>query len=193
MPRTDPEANPLPAQASNHGPAGEGHVGSAEAVREELIFHEAIFKSIGSLYLSAGFLCVVALFTLLISESVGLPVKSIKMSTVESIVALSAFAAFGIFIGMFLRRLHPAIRVAWIASSAAGMLHFPLGTLINGYFLYVLFSDKGRRVFAPEYQEIIKQTPHVKYHPSIIVTIVFGLMFITLLLLFFRVLLTAIF
>jgi hypothetical protein len=168
MPRTDPEANPLPVPASNHGPAGEGHVVNAEAVREELIFHEAIFKSIGSLYLSAGILCIVALLTLLISEYVDLPVKSIKMSTVESIVVLSAFAACGIFIGILLRRLHPAIRVAWIASSAGGMLHFPLGTLINGYFLYVLFSDKGRRVFAPEYREIMKQTPHVKYHPSII-------------------------
>jgi hypothetical protein len=48
--------------------------------------------------------------------------------------------------------------------------------LINGYILYLVFSEKGRRVFSPEYQEIIRQTPHVKYQTSIIVKIFVGLL-----------------
>jgi hypothetical protein len=49
--------------------------------------------------------------------------------------------------------------------SGIGLLGFPIGTLINGYILYLFLSKKGRTVFAPEYQEVIEATPHVSTAP----------------------------
>jgi hypothetical protein len=47
--------------------------------------------------------------------------------------------------------------------------------LINGYILYLVFSQKGKTVFSDEYQAVIQQTPHIKYRTSIIIWILLGL------------------
>lgn len=53
-----------------------------------------------------------------------------------------------------------------------GPMIFLIGIIINGFILYLLFSKKGKMVFSPEYQEVIAQTPHIKYRTSIIVWII---------------------
>ena len=60
--------------------------------------------------------------------------------------------------------------------SGIGLLAFPIGTLINAYVLYLIFSAKGKMVFSDEYRAVIEQTPHIKYRTSIIVWIVLGLL-----------------
>jgi hypothetical protein len=59
--------------------------------------------------------------------------------------------------------------------SEVGLLGFPIGTLINGYILYLLLSKKGRKVFSDEYRQIVSLTPHIKYRTSIVVCILLGL------------------
>ena len=59
--------------------------------------------------------------------------------------------------------------------SGIGLLGFPLGTIINGYILYLVFSQKGTTVFSDEYHAVIAQTPHIKYRTSIVVWILVGL------------------
>lgn len=50
-----------------------------------------------------------------------------------------------------------------ISSSAAGLItSFPF-LLIHGYIVYLLHSEKGKRVMTPEYRSIVEQTPHIKY------------------------------
>ena len=66
------------------------------------------------------------------------------------------------------RRIVDAVRDPVLA---LGLLSFPVGTIINGYILYLLFSKKGERVFSADYQAIVDATPHIKYKTSIIVWI----------------------
>src|SRR5262249_13254560 len=76
-----------------------------------------------------------------------------------------------IFMGRALRRLDRWVRVPAIVLSIPGLISFPLGTLINGYIIYLLACAKGKQVFSPEYQTIIRQTPHIKYKTSWIVIV----------------------
>ena len=70
-----------------------------------------------------------------------------------------------------LRRLQPWSRIPSGILSTIGLLGFPIGTLINGYILYLLFSRKGNVVFSPEYRDIIDRTPHIKYKTSLVVKV----------------------
>jgi hypothetical protein len=49
------------------------------------------------------------------------------------------------------------------------VLRIPDGTLIFPYFLYVLLSAKSKRVFMPDYREIIAVTPQIGRPQSIVV------------------------
>jgi len=78
------------------------------------------------------------------------------------------------------RALRPWGRIVGCILSAIGLIGFPIGTLINGYILYLFLSKKGRTIFAPEYQDVIAATPHVKYRTSIIVWIFLALVVLLL-------------
>jgi len=51
-----------------------------------------------------------------------------------------------------------------------------VGTLINGYILWLVLSKKGRFILSKDYAAIVAATPHVKYRtsPWILVWIVVG-------------------
>ena len=71
-----------------------------------------------------------------------------------------------------------ATRVPVAILSGIGLLNFPIGTLINAYILYLVFSAKGQYVLSRPYAEIIRQTPHVRYRSSallIVLLIIIGL------------------
>jgi hypothetical protein len=151
----------------------------AEAIRRELIGHEASVKSIGTLYYLGAILTGFGALSMGGFLLLGL----LARGGPDNVMAAQPFFVGGIifFYGVIsavtfilargLRRLNPSIRTPTGILCAIGLIGFPLGTLINGYFLYLLFSEKGRRVFSPEYREIIRQTPHIRYKTSIIVWI----------------------
>lgn len=56
-----------------------------------------------------------------------------------------------------------------------GLSSIPVGTLINGYILFLIFGKKGKLVFSERYQEIIAATPHIKHRTSKAVWIVLGI------------------
>jgi hypothetical protein len=87
-------------------------------------------------------------------------------------VVFIGLAALQIWVGIGLRNLKPWARIASGVLAGIGLLGFPIGTLINGYILYLLFSKKGAMLFSPDYQRVIAETPHIKYKTSIIVWIV---------------------
>src|SRR5690606_39569288 len=74
-----------------------------------------------------------------------------------------------------LRALKPWARIAGIVMAILGLFGFPIGTLINGYILYLLLSQKGRRIFQPDYAHIVAATPEVKCRTSIVVWIILGI------------------
>jgi hypothetical protein len=140
----------------------------AEAIRRAHISHEASIKAAGLLYYLGGFLVTVAaIFTLFGPQKGG-----------GLLVALFLLAlAVGQFLaGSGVRALRPWGRIVGGVISGIGLLGFPIGTLINGYILYLLLSKKGRTIFAPQYQQVIAATPHVRYRTSIVVWIFLALL-----------------
>jgi len=129
----------------------------AEAIRKAHISHEASIKAVGILYYLGGTgVTLVALAALFSARQ-------------------DALGAGQLSAGWAVRALRPWGRTVGCILSAIGLIGFPIGTLINGYILYLFLSKKGRTIFAPEYQDVIAATPHVKYRTSIIVWIFLAL------------------
>jgi hypothetical protein len=149
---------------------------AAEDIRNEHIKHEASVKSVGVLYFIGAFFMVLLGGMILIAPSGPAGVETVMAGVIIVCAAALQFA-----LGMALRRLKRWARIVAGVFSGIGLLGFPLGTIINGFILYLLFSKKGKTVFSPEYQEVIAQTPHIKYRTSIIVWIALGILLLLVL------------
>ncbi len=77
---------------------------------------------------------------------------------------------------MELRALKPTARIPAGVLAAIGLLEFPVGTLINGYFLYLLFSKKGAMVFSEEYRQIVVDTPEIRASTPLSAWVAMGLL-----------------
>lgn len=136
----------------------------AEATRRLYLNHEASVKAIGFLFALGGFfLSILAIFQIAAVANMGM------VGATEAIIVASMFAVLGplqLSTGIALRKLKPWSRIVAAVFSAIGLIAFPIGTLINGYFLYLLLGKKGTFVFSPEYAAILEATPHIKYKIS---------------------------
>ena len=146
-----------------------------EAIRREHIKQEASIRSVGLLYLLGGVFCALAGVGLVSIAIIGGQPNANGLMTILGVVYL-AIAALSFFAGRGLRRFESWARTTSIVLAALGLLGFPIGTLINGYILYLMLSAKGKRIFEPDYPEIVAATPHIKYKTSIIVWILLGLL-----------------
>lgn len=161
---------PLALQRLREG-AGTG--GAAEEMRKEHLKHEASVKSVGILYYLGG----VGLFLAGILFLAALGSRGGGEAAVIGAVLL-VLGAGQLWVGAGVRRLKSWARIPVGILSGFGLLGFPMGTLINGYILYLVFSKKGQTVFSDEYRIVIEQTPHIKYRTSIVVWIFLGLVLV---------------
>lgn len=149
----------------------------AEVIRNKHIAHEASVKSIGFLYLLSA---ILVMFGVIVFFTITLSVQQVGRGyTVTMIGVLSMLITLAIIqplIAWGFYKLRPWARIVAGVLSAIGLIGFPLGTLINAYILYLLFSAKGAMVFSEEYKTIIQQTPHIKYRTSIVVWILLALL-----------------
>jgi len=169
------EHNPYQAPVANIDGITDMDLASAEATRKEFINHEASVRSIGVLYY------IGAVSALVVTVSLALTLEG--SSDGASALALAFFIPIGLlyfWLGSGLRALNQKVRPVAGVFAAIGLIGFPLGTLINGYILYLLFSAKGKMVFSEEYQGIIDATPHVKYKTSIIVWLILALLVLSI-------------
>ncbi|EMI53051.1 hypothetical protein [Rhodopirellula sallentina] len=140
------------------------------AYRQYHIAHEASVKSIGLLHWLSGAIMLLA--------GIGLTVGSVTAGGPDAMWmlifggALAVFGGLWIWLGVAIRRLNPIARIVTCIVSVIGLLSFPVGTLINGYFLYLLLSQKGQAIFDPSYQRVIEATPDIKYQTSKLVWVV---------------------
>lgn len=155
-------------------------VSNAEETRRKYLSHEASVKSVGLLYYLGG----TALFIMGVLILVGFTSRTFRASEGGVSVGLAAFylilSVVQIFTATGLRKLSGWARIPAGILSGLGLLAFPIGTIINGYVLYLLFSEKGSMVFSAEYQEIVAATPHIKYKTSIVVWVLIGLVVLVL-------------
>ncbi len=156
---------------------------SPDAVRNKYLKHEASVKSVGLLYLLGG---TVSLILSLVYIGMGAGVVTLsgaELSRRMLIVVGIVFFAMSIvqlYSGISIRKLGSTGRIIITVFSVIGLLGVPVGTLISGFILYLLWSQKGNFVFTTEYQEVIKATPHIKYKTSIVVWILLGLLLLFL-------------
>lgn len=149
---------------------GVGTAGTAEETRKEYLKHEASVKSIGVLY----YLGAIIIVLLGVANAIAGVAQSEPVPVLVGLVLL-ALGVGQFWVGTGLRRLKKWARIPTGILSGIGLLGIPIGTIINAYILYLVFSRKGAMVFSEEYQEVIRQTPHIKYRTSIIVWIFLGL------------------
>jgi hypothetical protein len=168
-PPPPPPSNPYAAPIAPYAAGPSGSLAEAERIRHELIKHEVGVQTIGNLYLLGAIVGVIALVGLALVTVFGMTSGSAEGERLEPIPMLVMLVIGGLatwlyfWIGVGLRRLDRKVRTVAIVLAAIGLLGFPLGTLINGYFLYLLASEKGGRVLSPEYQAVVAATPHIKY------------------------------
>jgi hypothetical protein len=149
----------------------------AEAVRQEHIKHEASVRSIGVLYYIGGVMMVLGSLALIVA---GFAVPQGGAVAGAMGVVYGAFAVLSIAVGRGLRQLRSWARTTTAVLSAIGLLGIPIGTLINGYILYLLLAEKGKRIFEPDYADIVAATPHIKYRTSLIVWLLVALLVIVI-------------
>lgn len=157
-----------------------------ERIRKEHIKHEASVKSVGLLYF-LGAVVLVLVGGVDLFAPLGAANRAELMMTTVGIMFI-ALAGVQIWAGIGLRQLKPWARIPAGILSGLGLLAVPLGTLINGYILYLLFCKKGSMVFSEPYQRVIAETPHIKYRTSILVWIFLGLLVLLIAIAMFAVL-----
>ena len=164
--------NPYQAPATRVDDVIDSANPQAESIRREHINHEASIKAVGTLYylsmlgLAAGGLTTIFSTAAFARSSMGGPAFGAFMLVM---------AAVFFTMGRGLRKLRPWVRIPTVLLSILGLLGFPLGTLINGYVIWLILSKKGRLVLSPDYAAIVEATPQVKYRTSIVVWILLGL------------------
>jgi hypothetical protein len=143
----------------------------AEAIRRANLNHEASIRSIGTLYyLTASGVALGGLGAIAQAWT-----GRWSLGGAAILVVLGLLAAVFFLLGRGLRTLRRGARVPTIVLAVLGLVGFPLGTLINGYILWLMLSKKGQFILTPEYAAIVEATPQVKYRMSILVWIFLGL------------------
>lgn len=149
---------------------------AAEETRKKHLSHESSVRSVGVLYLIGGTGLLLIGLGWVFTASAG-------RNAVEGFLLGAVFLVLGgmqFWVGLAIRRLKSWSRIPTGILSGIGLLGFPIGTIINGYILYLVFCEKGKMVFSDEYRAVIQQTPHIKQRTSIVVWIILGLLLVIL-------------
>ncbi len=168
-------------------PADQSVMGSplsdVESVRQAHINHEASLKSIGTLYILGAIILVPMGLVLIV---LAFPKANPQVEPAESVIIAGvgmAYLVIGLLqcaIAVGLWKLQTWARWTAVVLSAIGLLAIPLGTIIAGYFLYLLLSQKGTVVFSDQYKQIIAATPHIKYKTSKILVLLLLLLLLVI-------------
>jgi hypothetical protein len=141
-----------------------------ERVRRELLNHEASIRAVGTLMILGGVFAVLAGLSLLVAAFVAGELREM-IPVVGLTVGYLGLGVGSVWVGYALRMFDPRGRIPGAIINGFGLVGFPVGTLISAYILYLLLSEKGRRVLSPEYQGVIARTPHIRYQSSIVVIV----------------------
>lgn len=142
-----------------------------EQARKAHLNHESSVRAVGLLYL------LLAAFFLF--SGLGGFVYSVAVLRGEDLafgISFSVLGAVLVWTGIGVLRLKPWARILTGIFSSVGLLAIPIGTVVNAYILYLLFSKKGITVFSADYKRVIAETPQIKSRVTVFFWIVVGLM-----------------
>lgn len=184
------EINPYASPALSAGAALAADLADAESVRKAHAKHELGVRQLGALCYLAGLGTVLAAAAIPFVEissrnqSIASDPTAVGrgVGPAESLVFIFMVVfCFGLGViyfatGWGLRRLLPWSRWMLVGLSLVSMISPPFGTAIGAYGLYLALSQKAKVVFSPAYQEVMRETPHLKPKTSRIVTILAALL-----------------
>lgn len=152
------------------------------AIRQAHIKHEASIRSVGLLYYLFGAMAALGSVSMIFTFTTVTTNQSDGMFSFLWIILVIylAIAVVLIVTARGLRKLKRWARIPTTILSALGLISFPIGTLINGYILYLIWSQKGKMIFTPEYQEVVEATPEIKYRTSTLAWIILILLVVGL-------------
>lgn len=161
------EDNPYKAPGVEEVEA-EAVISDPERIRQVHLKHEASLKGMGTLLILGAVLVAISfvgLFAVPMSSGGGISLPQGPELVIIGVL-LVVFVLQAV-VGVGLRRLAPWSWIPGIIVAGLSILNFPIGSLIGGYFLYLLLAPKGRRILAADYREIVRQTPHIKYRTPV--------------------------
>ena len=156
----------------------------AELIRNQHLSHEASVKSVGTLYYLGA---IILLLGLLSSAVPVIPLLGSMGGYELALILGGGLLVFTLIVLQWklatgLRQLRPSVRIPTIVLSIIGLIGFPLGTLISAYILYLMFASKSKMVFSPEYQQVITDTPHIRYRSSVLKSVLVVILILALIL-----------
>jgi len=155
----------------------------AEEVRRKHLGHEAQIKSIASLYQLAGILSILGIAATLTTTSAPITAESVSSLAISGLLIPVQFVvAHGLTRFKTWARITALVFafLGLIFCALAGLAALPIGGGICVIMIVLLLVKKNKMIFSPEYQEIIKATPHIKRKGSIVYKI--ALVFLALIL-----------
>jgi len=180
-----------------------GSAGDLVVLRREHLRHEALLRSVGTVYyISAGLALTGAAMVLIRMMLGGGDVDEDPPGALIAFLLLMSSAL--VIVGRGVRELARWARIPIVVLSAIGLLAVPIGTVINwimfpqdaypvresmrvligtlihGFVLWLVLCAKGRKVFSQEYAAAIEQTPAMTLPrsplPAAFVALLVGLM-----------------
>jgi hypothetical protein len=148
----------------------------AEAIRNEHLSHEASLKAVGALYYLSAAMLIIGGVSLVVGPGGDDAARGGAMQGPIAGGLLLLLAVGAGALGFGLRRLKSWTRIPAAIFSGLGMLNIPIGTLINGYILYLILSRKGRTVLSAEYAEVVAQTPHLRYRTPVYIWVILAIL-----------------
>ena len=165
------------------GTASTSATGSADEMRQLYFPHEQQVRSVGMFFrIMGGFQLLFAAIILLAGtlasfagEGFGAHLVQFVAIAIESAIVI-IIGGVSFWAGNLLRKLDHKAFIPVIVVAAIGLLGIPVGTLINGFILYLLLCEKGRFVLSDPYRAIVAATPQYQWKTALWVKIIIGLM-----------------
>ena len=127
-------------------------------IRQQFIDCEANVRSIGELMLVGG--GILAIGSAILLAAGGSALRAVLLFVVM-LVGIGQYC-----VGLRVRRFLPRARIGAIIFCGLWLFFIPIGTVFGGACLWYLVRPAATFVFTPEYQEVIRRTPHVRFRTS---------------------------
>jgi hypothetical protein len=151
----------------------------AQQIRQRYFMHETLVQSLGIVCCFQGTIAALIGCIGFFAELITRPGNG--SSAMECAFYCLVPGVPLIILGLGMSRLWAWVRLPVAFFAGLGLFHFPWGTLINGYVLYLVFCPKGAMVFSPRYAEIVRQSPPSKFRTSLLFCMVVALLIAMLL------------
>ena len=181
----DPDLNnPYRAPVTADAPPPQNIDGDAAQIRREHLKHEASLKGIGALYILGGIFAVLAGFSSFMSLTAMR--NEVQIGGTEltfALVIAAVILGIGVLqfaVGLGMRKVKPWVKIPATIVAAIGLISIPVGTLLGFYVMYLIHSSKGQVVLTESYQQVMAQTPEIKYKTSIIVKVLLVILLVVL-------------